>query len=159
MCKYLAEETQLKNKPLPEDKEGYIDQRLRGQLDYYHTKCLSLKKEYYCLSVLNIIVTALIPVFTLAVDDCTFCKYIIAALSTAASIFASILLLHKTKETQLSFRSTYEALKREQIFYMNQVGDYAEKEPEKRATLFINNCEKLMMNEQKTWIEQRQDKN
>lgn len=159
MCKYLAEETQLKNKPLPEDKEGYIDQRLRGQLDYYHTKCLSLKKEYYCLSLLNIIVTALIPVFTLAVDDCTFCKYIITALSAAAGIFASILLLHKTKETQLSFRSTYEALKREQIFYMNQVGDYAEKEPEKRATLFINNCEKLMMNEQKTWIEQRQDKN
>ena len=126
---------------------------------YYHTKCLSLKKEYYCLSILNIIVTALIPIFTLAVENCIFCKYIIVALGAAASIFTSILLLHKTKETQLSFRSTYEALKREQVFYLNQVGDYMETEPEKRATLFIDNCEKIMMNEQKTWIEQRQDKN
>lgn len=159
MCKYLSEEIQLKNKPLPEDKEGYIEQRLQGQMDYYHTKCLSLKKEYYCLSILNIIVTALIPIFTLAVENCIFCKYIIVALGAAASIFTSILLLHKTKETQLSFRSTYEALKREQVFYLNQVGDYMETEPEKRATLFIDNCEKIMMNEQKTWIEQRQDKN
>lgn len=159
MCKYFAEETKLKNKPLPEEKGGYIEQRLQGQLDYYHRTCLSLKKEYYCLSTLNIIATALIPIFTAAVDECAFCKYIIAVLGAAASIFTSILLLHKTKETQLSFRSTYEALKREQIFYLNQVGDYADKEPEKRGILFITNCEELMMNEQKAWIVQRRDKN
>ena len=162
MCKCLVEETgetRLKNKPLPEEKEGYIEQRLQGQLDYYHRKCLSLKKEYYCLSTLNIIATALIPTFTLAVDDYTFFKYIIAALGAAASILTSILLLHKTKETHLSFRSTYEALKRERVFYLNRVGDYAEKEPEKRSILFITNCEKLMMDEQKAWIVQQQDKN
>lgn len=149
----------VEKKPLPEEKEGYIEQRLQGQLDYYHMKSLSLKKEYYCLSILNIIATALIPIFTVAVDDCTFFKYIIAALGAAASILTSILLLRKTKETHLSFRSTYEALKREQVFYLNQVGDYAEKEPEKRGILFITNCEKLMLNEQKAWIAQRQDKN
>ena len=82
-------------------------------------------------------------------NDCTFCKYIIAVFGASASIFTSILLLHKTKETQLSFRSTYEALKIERTFYLNQVGDYADKEPEKRGILFITNCEELMMNEQK----------
>lgn len=150
--KLIAEEA-----PLPEEEGGYIEKRLQGQMNYYHNACVKLQKEYHCLSILNIIVTSSVPVFTLAVEDWSAAKYIVAVLSVIATACTSILLLHKTKDIQVNYRATYEALKTEQIFYLNGVEVYAGMAHGQRAAVFIKRCEELMGNEHRTWEKLKKD--
>lgn len=133
------------------DSDHYIENRLQGQMNYYHSACMHLQKEYNWLSILNIITTAIIPVFTLAIDDMDFFKYIVAVLGAVASVFTSILLLHKTKENQVNYRSTYETLKIERIYYTYGIEKYKEINNGERQELFIETCETIMKGEHRTW--------
>lgn len=144
--------------PLPEEKEGYIEQRLHGQMSYYHRKSTQLRKEYHLLSTLNILVTSAIPVLTLAVEDWSFCKYLIAVLSAITAILSAILLLHKTAERYSDYRKTYEELKKEEIYYLNRAEKYKDKETQECGALFIQQCEELMSAEHHTWAEFKYDK-
>lgn len=135
----------------PNYNDSYIKNRLQGQVDYYHKACMRLQKEYNWLSILNIITTAVIPLFTLAIKDWDFAKYIVALLGALATIFTSILLLHKTKEKQINYRSTYENLKTEQIYYINNIEKYKDKNDTECHELFIETCENLMKNEHGAW--------
>ena len=63
----------------------YIKNRLEPQMKYYSQKCASLQKEYYALSIISIVVNAIIPIFTIAIDNFFIIKYIIAILSAILS--------------------------------------------------------------------------
>lgn len=132
-------------------EQEYVKNRLSGQMKYYKEKCASLKKEYYILSAANIILLALIPVVTLAADKFTPIKYIIASMSATASILSSILLLHRTKDKWLEYRSTYEQLKSEEAKYSFHIGIYADKEEKERDHLFMERCEDIMEREHTDW--------
>lgn len=125
----------------------YIETRLKPQMDYYSNKCSSLQKEYYRLSLVSIVVNAIIPIFTIATDSFFLVKYIIAVLSAVATITSSILLLRKTKDTWVEYRSTYEQLKREKIMFEMGVGEYSSQDKDR----FIINCENIMNNEHSAW--------
>ena len=131
----------------------YIETRLEPQMKYYSNKCASLQKEYYRLSIVSIVVNAIIPIFTIATDSCFFVKYIIAGLSAVATITSSILLLRKTKDTWVEYRSTYEQLKREKIMFETGVGDYLSQDKER----FIINCENIMHNEHSVWSQRMKE--
>lgn len=144
--------------PLPEEKGGYIEQRMQGQMAYYHKKSMHLQKEYNWLSILNIVVTAMIPIFTLAMDSWDYCKYVIAVMGAISTVIASILLLHKTEERYSNYRKIYEALKTEKIYYLNRVEKYMNKEARECGALFIEKCEELMASEHNAWFNLKQDK-
>jgi uncharacterized membrane protein len=131
----------------------YIETRLKPQMDYYSNKCSSLQKEYYRLSLVSIVVNAIIPIFTMATDSFFLVKYIIAALSAVATITSSILLLRKTKDTWVEYRSTYEQLKREKIMFEMGVGEYSSQDEDR----FIMNCENIMNNEHSAWSQRMKE--
>ena len=56
----------------------YINDRLMPQMQYYKLKCANLQKEFYILSISSVILTALIPVLSIAADAAPAIKYIIA---------------------------------------------------------------------------------
>lgn len=136
---------------LLDENDSYIKNRLQEQMNYYHKTCMKLQKEYNWLSILSIVSTAFISVFTLAVTDWLFSKYIVAMLSAFSTVLTSILLLHKTKENQVNYRRTYEMLKTEHIFFLNGIEKYKDKNLQERRDLFIETCENLMQSEHSIW--------
>lgn len=133
------------------ESDSYIENRLQEQMNYYHRECAQLQREYNGLSFFNIVITALIPMFTLAINDWYFSKYIVVALGALDTITTSILLLHKTKENQVNYRSTYENLKKEYIYYINSIEKYKDKSYQESRELFIETCENLMQSEHSIW--------
>ena len=128
---------------------NYIDTRLNNQLEYYHTKCSKLRLEYYWLSGISIVINAIIPILSMGIESAGALKYIIAVLSASVTVMSSILLLRKTKDTWITYRSTYEKLKKEKVLFENSAGKY------KTATEkdFILNCEEIMESEHIEWEE------
>lgn len=127
----------------------YIETRLKGQMEYYHTKCISLRKEYYIISIIAIVINAAIPVLTISIEVNSIFKYVIASLSAIASILSSALLLRKTKDTWIEYRNTYEKLKREKVLFENQCDKYSNG----NVHDFIMVCEDIMQNEHSAWKE------
>lgn len=131
----------------------YIKTRLEPQMEYYSSKIALLQKEYYRLSIATIVVNAIIPILTIAVDSFFIIKYAIAALSAVATITSSILLLRKTKDTWVEYRSTYEQLKREKIMFETGVGDYSDH----NEAAFIMTCENIMDKEHSIWSQRMKE--
>ena len=130
-------------------ESNYIKNRLEPQMNYYQTKCSKLRKEYYTISIASIVINAAIPVLSMTTDACPGIKYIIASISALASIFSSVLLLRKTREHWVEYRSTYEKLKRERVLFEAKVGIYQTASENE----FILNCENIMDAEHSLWRE------
>lgn len=130
-------------------KANYIETRLNGQMEYYHKKCTSLRNEYYGLSGISIVINAFIPVLSIGIESTGWLKYIVAILSATTSVLTSLLLLRKTKETWIRYRSTYEQLKHEKILFETSSGKYATANEQE----FIVACEAIMMSEHTAWKE------
>ena len=127
----------------------YIDTRLDSQLEYYRAKCSKLRSEYYWLSGASIVINAVIPILSMGIESAGVLKYIIAVLSASATVMSSILLLRKTKDTWIKYRSTYEKLEKEKVLFENSAGKY-ETATEKD---FILACEEIMESEHNAWEE------
>ena len=134
-------------------KTDYIEKRLKGQMDYYSKKSAKCQKEYYWMSTISIVINAIIPVLSLGIEATGVLKYVIAALSAAASITSSILLLRKPKDTWIKYRSTYEKLKKEKILFETSSGKYKNGNEED----FILTCEEIMESEHKHWEDLHQN--
>ena len=130
-------------------KTDYIDTRLDNQMKYYRTKCSKLRSEYYWLSGVSIVINAVIPILSMGIEFTGVLRYIIAALSASVTVMSSILLLCKTKDTWIKYRSTYEKLKKEKVLFEHSAGKY------KTATEkdFILACEEIMESEHNAWEE------
>lgn len=118
-------------------------------MEYYNNKSVALRKEYYWLSGISIVINAVIPILSIGIESGGLLKYAIAALSASASVISSILLLRKTKDTWIKYRSTYEKLQKEKILFETSSGKYAtatEKD-------FILACETIMESEHDAWEE------
>ncbi len=130
-------------------KTNYIDTRLKDQMGYYNNKCVALRREYYWLSSISIVINAVIPILSMGIESAGLLKYAITVLSASVSVMSSILLLRKTKDTWIKYRSTYEKLEKEKILFENSSGKYAtatEKD-------FILACETIMESEHDAWEE------
>ena len=130
-------------------KTDYIDTRLDNQLEYYRAKSSKLRSEYYWLSGASIVINAVIPILSMGIESAGVLKYIIAALSASVTVMSSILLLRKTKDTWIKYRSTYEKLKKEKVLFENSAGKYETA----TETDFILACEEIMESEHNAWEE------
>ena len=126
---------------------NYIENRLKGQMEYYSKKSAKCKQEYYQMSIISIVINAIIPVLSIGLDSTGVLKYIIAALSACTTIISSILLLKKPKDTWIKYRSTYEKLKKEKILFETSSGEYKNKTEQD----FILTCEEIMASEHSAW--------
>lgn len=131
----------------------YISERLEPQMKYYSKRSKSLRKEYLTLSIIIVIVNATIPVISIGLDSVGPLKYIVALLSSMASILSSVLLIRKTKDTWIEFRMTYEKLKKEKVLFETHTGKYKDAQYDD----FVLSCEEIMESEHKLWRELHKD--
>lgn len=127
----------------------YIETRLKDQMGYYERMSKKLRNEYYWLSSISIVINAAIPVLSMGIDTAGVLKYIIALLSATASVLSSFLLLRKTKDTWVRYRSTYEKLRSEQALFETSSGRYKTADEKD----FILACEEIMELERNAWEE------
>lgn len=130
----------------------YIRDRLDVQMRYYNERANKFRKEYYAISIALLVLNALIPVLSIAIESGGIIKYVIASISALASVLSGVLLIKNTKETWIVYRTTYERLEKEKMLFTTSSGKYAGETAED----FIANCEAIMENEHSFWKELNQ---
>lgn len=128
------------------DIEQYRERRLKPQIDYYNKKSIQNQKRFYLFSVIDLTLTALVPVASLSSHN-----IITAALGAGATIASGILLLYKHKDLWTKYRIVCETLKSHEIQFDNRAGVYSSCSEDDAAKLFIQNCEKIMSDEHTDW--------
>lgn len=129
----------------------YVDTRLTDQIEYYDNRSTHYQREHYWLSIVEIILTASIPIFTLFLDVAPCIKYIIALVGAASSVLTSVLFLRRSKENWIESRSICESLKSEKEKYLHNCGQYQHLSQPFRDALFVDTCEDLMNKERANW--------
>lgn len=128
------------------DIEQYRERRLKPQIDYYDKKSIQNQKRFYLFSVIDLTLTAFVPVASLSSHN-----IITAALGAGATIASGILLLYKHKDLWTKYRIVCETLKSHEIQFDNRAGVYSSCSEDDAAKLFIQNCEKIMSDEHTDW--------
>ena len=132
----------------------YVRDRLQGQMKYYSKTCKKLQNQYRWFSIANIIIAAIIPIFSLAVDSIgVVAQYIIAVLGAAASITSGIVFFEKYRDRWLQGRITQEKLKSELAKYRSGTCHYAGLDADDKLNLLVEACESYMENEHSEWRE------
>ena len=132
----------------------YIQNRLIAQIRWYSAKSRKEQKHYKQLSVVSIIVTAIIPIFTLLLDfDCinTFAKIVIAVLSSCASVITGINTLYKHKELWVQYRTNCELLKSVLHRFYTQSDEFNGKTEEEAFKILVSSCEQYFVKEFDNW--------
>lgn len=127
--------------------EQYVSTRLAPQMEYYKKQCKKLKREFYVLSIIVIVANAIVPILTLALELHVIVKFVIATLSAVSTAISSISLLRKPKEKWVTYRWTYERLKREKFLFEARAGLYKNG----CEADFVENCESIIDAEYTLW--------
>lgn len=128
------------------DIERYKEQRLIPQIKYYDQKANQNQKKFYLFSVIDLVLTAFIPVVSLSSHN-----GVAALLGAGATIASGILLLYKHKDLWTKYRFICETLKTYEIKFDNRIGNYSALSDDDAIKLFIESCEQLMANEHDEW--------
>ncbi|MBQ3089505.1 MAG: DUF4231 domain-containing protein [Oscillospiraceae bacterium] len=123
----------------------------QNQRAYYSSKSKSAQKEYYFLSSCSLFSMALVPVVSLATDDYTLAKYVVALLGSISTICTGLLHLKRHKDRWIQSRSVCQRLDAECSQFENEVGPYSNLHSDAAKKLFTENCLKLMGQELSEW--------
>lgn len=130
--------------------EEYIKQRVNDQYNYFDKKATEMQKKFKVFSVINIILSALIPVLTFLADSAPFIiNLIISSFGAAVSIFTGILYLGKYQQLWYKYRLTAENLKTVEYQYRTRTGEYSDNST--AFNLLVTNTEKILSNTQTDW--------
>lgn len=133
---------------------NYIPDRLDDQIQWYDKKSISFQKKYKIIAITTLVMSSLISLLT--VLSLIFIKYnnLIVILSSIFSISVPILIgiekIYKNYENYINYRRTCEELKREKIFYLNNIEPYNN---ENNLNLLIKRCESIMAHESGIWAQ------
>lgn len=138
-----------------QQRESYLNQRVKSQIAWYGNKSTLNKKWYYGCRITIIISGALIPLLVgYANGPMEYLKYAAGALGALVAISEGIMTLRKYRENWSNYRRTAEALNREQLLYENGVGDEYSKDDEAAFKYFIVRIEKITASENDEWTSQ-----
>lgn len=132
----------------------YIVERVIDQIEWYDKKGSHNQTRYKRLSCASIILSALIPIFTLLTDGSfsLLIKVIITALSSSITAISAIVSLHHFQELWVQYRSNCEILKSTLHRYFTKTGEFKECEENKAFNLLVMSCEEYMIKEFQTWV-------
>lgn len=140
---------------LSKEELDYIQCRILPEIQYYSRSSRRTQKEYYILSILNIVIMAAVPVIAMLPETVVFAKYIAAAMSALASILSSVLLIRHTKDNWIEYRKTSELLKSELAVFKAGVCGYQTLNQKQRFSLFVGRCEGFMQSERDGWYSRK----
>ena len=130
----------------------YIKTRVIDQMDWYRSKSKKNKNYFLKISIMSIILTSLVPVFSIVADGHIAIKITIAFLGSSVTGFNSYLAFSSDKELWSNYRRSRELLLSTLYQYFNNAGSFAEEATqEKKDALLITSCESIMAEEVKGW--------
>lgn len=141
------------------NKNNYIVNRVIGQIIWYDKKSISYQHIYKKMSIISIILTSCIPVFTLF----TRYKYgiiasvIIAILSACSSVIISISSLCEYQKLWIQYRSICEMLKSILHRYFMQLGEFSNNDACDNLKVLAFTCEEYMTKEYQLWTNQSRE--
>lgn len=101
--------------------EARVLDRLSEYLDYYEARSRTNQRWYRILKIAQLVAAALIPV----VVSVNVSGWVTGGLGSLVVVVEGIQQLYQFQELWLAYRSTAEALRREQHLYQIRAGDYA----------------------------------
>ena len=127
--------------------DEYIQTRLLVQLEYYERQSASNKRKFLGCSVVAIASSTAVPIIVIVTGE-----RVVIAMAGALSAFAiAIQALYQWRENWLEFRSTAEALRREQMLYETRTGPYAHLSESGIAGVLTTRVEDILATEHRTW--------
>ncbi len=132
-------------------ERDYIQLRLLKQINYYKKASKRLQKEYYICSIANTVFMAAVPIILMLPDSITWAKYVSAIISAIAAVLSSVLLIKRTKDNWIEYRSTREALESELAAFKSKAAAYQSNNYKQRFVLFVERCERIMQAEREGW--------
>lgn len=131
------------------DQSGYLEQRVREQIDWYGGKSRWNQKWFRRLRVFEIVAAAMIPFLT-AVPDMMYVKYVIGGLGVLITVVAGVLALFQFQERWTEYRTTSESLKRERFLFLTKADPYAGADG---FPVFVQRFETLIAKENTGWAQ------
>lgn len=135
-------------------QETYIRHRIEEQISYYESKSRYNKKIYYTFSILTILANAAVPILSIYLPSApgtTHLKAMIAAFSSCATVFSSIMVLFNAKDLWTKYRLNASRLTSFLHQYYSRSGVFAKLDDEDAFRLLVQMSEAQMENENKDW--------
>jgi hypothetical protein len=128
--------------------ETYLRERYGKEIEWYDT-CSARNKRLYVLFQWSVIIlSALIPVLTVALDQKKM--YITAGLGVLLAIGTAGLKTFKFQENWINYRTIAEALKKERYYYDAGLSGY--RQADDPQALFVERVEALISQENSLWV-------
>jgi len=138
----------------------YITNRVLRQIDWYDQKSNHNQKFYKIFMITSIILSAIIPILTLLLDNShnTFIKIIIITISSTITSISAISTLYNYKDFWIQYRTNCELLKSILFRYFTQSGEYKNIDEQTSYEMLVMSCEEYMTKEFQTWLYSNIDK-
>ena len=131
------------------DMQKYIENRLDNQIEWYGCKANAAQKSYKRYQTVEIILAALIPLFS-GYTELKFVPFIIGTFGALIAIIEALTKLNKHHENWIQYRCTSEMLKHQKNLYLTKSSPYNEAD-ETVDNVFIRNVEAIISSENNQW--------
>lgn len=139
-----------------EEFEKYFQERFAGQVEWYGRKAEQNQKRYRSMQWAVIVLAALTPVL-IELELTGRYLHLPTLTSALVAILTAGLQSFKYQESWLNYRTTCEALRREQYYLEAVVDGYSGVTDEaQRRSLFVERVESLIARENTTWLSVQQ---
>lgn len=132
-------------------KQDYLGKRAGAQQSYFSQKAANNKKNYYIASMVKLGISFLITVVSAFESGNSPTALIVAALSAFIAFTEGVLLLCKYNENWVIYRITSENIKREEVLFESQAGEYYGLDESCAFNLFVQNIESIIQCSNKQW--------
>lgn len=148
---YNEYEPYLKN--LEYKEKIYIENRLINQIIWYDESAIKKQNRYKKLTIASIIMTALIPFFSLYTSSKynIFFTSIITILSALSSALLAIINLSEYQKLWIQYRYNCEILKSILYRYLMKTGEFNSDDDDENLEYLIELSESYLTNEFKEW--------
>jgi hypothetical protein len=130
----------------PPGLEERVHTRLAEELRWYDARARNNQRSYRAIKVVQLVAAALVPVMA----GIGVSAWITGGLGSAIVVLEGIQQLYQFQEHWIAYRSTWEALRREQHLYEAGAGDYAT--AASPPTLLAERIEALVAREHARWV-------
>lgn len=134
--------------------KNYIIERVMGQIEWYDRESSKDQACYKGFMIASIILSALIPIFTLLSDVPyrIYIKIIITSISSAVTVISAIIALYNFRELWIQYRSNCEILKSVLHRFFTKSGEFNNIDESKSYEMLVMSCEEYLTKEFQTWV-------
>ena len=124
---------------------SYIENRLEDQRKWHSNNAIRNKYRFYFFEVIVLVAGAFIPIINVFdIFSEIWLRVASTGLAAIIVIAGGVSRLFKFQENWINYRTVSEALKRERIFYTNEVGEYGTKNEQTRNKLLVDRVENIL---------------